>query len=185
MESINDKSPSYWDEAYEKVESYLHSLRIKNKRLLSRLVYLILEKAAKREKETPGVNPTVLAMEEAQKITSDWYKKVLNLKSNESDIPVRGRLAMLLADVPNKSLDCFLGDGPWSEEFVKTMQDSYISAGPDFQNSPLHHRALKLTQTGNVMAGTFNLVTKRPFFKFLAYWVVITLVFVFIFYITR
>jgi hypothetical protein len=37
-----------WNEAYSKVESYFHALRVRNKVLLGQLVALVLERAMKR-----------------------------------------------------------------------------------------------------------------------------------------
>ena len=176
---------SYWDDAYHKVENYLLALRIKNKRVLSGLVYRILERAAARLEKSPSKNPTTVAMEEAHEITAEWYRKVLGIEKNEHNIPVRGRLAMLLADVPNKWLKYFLVDGPWPDEFVKAMQDSFLLAGPDFQKSKMQRRNLDLTRPAIVIAETLKLIERRPVFRFLIYWILIVLLFVFVFYITR
>ena len=153
METIkNIPNECYWDDAYNKVEHYLLALRIKNRRVLSRLVYLILDKAADRLANEPKKNPTTLAMEEAHKITAAWLDKVLGKQNVDNKISVRGRLAMLLANVPDKWLQYFLEDGPWPNDFIIAMRESYVSAGPDFQKSRMLPRALKFTPAGSIMA---------------------------------
>jgi hypothetical protein len=188
METIKKKpfGSSSWDNAYDKVENYLTALRIKNKRVLSKLVYQILERANTRLEQTPDGDPAIFAMQEAHKVTSEWYKKVLGIDKNKVVAPPgRAHLAVLLADVPNKWLDYFLVDGPWPDEFVKAMKDSFVAAGPDFKKSTMHHRALELNQPGRMMAETFKLAGRLPLIKFIIYWVVIILLLVLIFYITR
>ena len=59
-------------------------------------------------------------------------------------LSTRGRLALLLADMPGKWQDQFLRPGPWPEEFVNAMRDTYLRAGPDFQLSKMAPRPLDL-----------------------------------------
>ena len=61
-----------WSEAYDRVEAYLCALRIQNRLLLSQLVAHILGRAAKRKKESK-LSPSVLAMEEANKLVENWF----------------------------------------------------------------------------------------------------------------
>ncbi len=186
METIKDKNNDLlWDDAYNKVDQYLLALRIKNRRVSSRLVYIILDRAANKLKNNPDKNPTTLAIEEAQRITTDWYDKVLGKDTESKRIPVQGRVAMLLADVPNKWLRYFLEDGPWPEDFIKIMRESYVTAGPDFQKSRMLPRALKFTSAGSVIAGTVRFLGKRPYMKWLIYWGLIAALFVSLFYYTR
>ena len=186
MEAIK-KIPDecYWDDAYDKVEHYLLALKIKNRRVLSKLVYLILDKAAKRLANEPHKNQTTVAMEEAHRITAEWLDRVLGKKNTSNKISVRGRLAMLLADVPDKWLEYFLEDGPWPEEFLKEMQEAYVYAGPDFQKARMLPRALKFTSTGSIIAETFKFLGKRPHLKWLVYWFIIAILFILLFYSTR
>ncbi len=65
------------------------------------------------------------------------------------------------------------------------MKDAFVSAGPDFKKSTMHHRALELTQSGLVVAETFKLAGKKPFVKYILYWLIIIVLSVLVFYITR
>lgn len=186
MEQLGESvDTEIWDDAYNKVEHYLLALQIKNRRILSKLVYLILEKAAARLEQSPESNPTILAMEETRKITTHWLASVLVEKFDEhAGIPTRGRLAMLLADVPNKWVRSFLADPPWPEEFISSMKKAYKMAGPDFQHSNMKHRALEFNPAGSILAETFRLVGRYPYFKWLIY-IIVALVFICIFLFTR
>jgi hypothetical protein len=187
MDTINNNllNTVEWDNAYAKVERYLISLQIQNKRIISKLVYLILEEASKKVKESPSLNPTTIAMQEAQNLTSRWCEKVLETKfTHGNGIPVSGRVAMLLADLPNKWLKYFLNDGPWPKDFTDSMKSSYLSAGPGFQKSKMKHRALELTPAGSILAETFKFVNKRPhLFGILI--IIIAALLVSLFYFTR
>ncbi|HJO95266.1 MAG TPA: hypothetical protein QF753_17850 [Victivallales bacterium] len=174
-----------WDEAYEKVERYLISLQIQNRRVISNLVYLILEKASHKVKDSPSLNPTTIAMQVAHKLTSEWCGKVLDTKfTSDYGIPVRGRLAMLLADLPNKWLKYFLNDDPLPKELRDSMKNIYLSAGPEFQKSRMKHRALELTPAGSILAETFKFVNKRPYLFWLLI-IIITALLISLFYFTR
>lgn len=174
-----------FDDAYTKVEHYLIALQIKNRRILSKLVYLILENTAKKHALHPEENITTLAMQEAHRLTSEWCEKILGIKFvHNTGIPARGRLAMLLSDMPNKWVKHFLSEGPLPQELVNSMRKAYLSSGPDFQIKRMTHRALELNPAGSILAETFKLVNKIPYGKLVIYLIIIAL-FICLFYLTR
>ena len=59
-------------------------------------------------------------------------------------LTTRGRLALLLADMPGRWQEQFLRPGPWPQEFVGAMRETYFRAGPDFQLSKMAPRSLDL-----------------------------------------
>ena len=59
-------------------------------------------------------------------------------------LTTRGRLALLLADMPGRWQEQFLRPGPWPQEFVSAMRETYFRAGPDFQLSKMAPRPLDL-----------------------------------------
>jgi hypothetical protein len=157
-----------WNQAYAKVESYLAALRLQNKFLMGQYVYRILDRASRRAGRESGAAPTELAMEEAVKVINDWVGQVLEIDVADTPhrIATQGRLAMLLADVPGKWQELFLTPGPWPEEFVKAMRESYLRAGPDFQISQMQPRPLDF---GPIH--TLTTLHKRPYLKMVVVWV--------------
>lgn len=133
-----------WNEAYTTVESYFHALRVRNKLLLGQLVALVLEKAGQRAADGAAGSLTELAMEEMDRVIGEWFAEVLQqCPENAADLlSTRGRLALLLADMPGKWQDQFLRAPPWPDEFVTAMRDAYLRAGPDFQTSKMTPRPL-------------------------------------------
>lgn len=135
-----------WNSAYVKVENYFHALRIRNKPLLGQLVLRVLERAQNRAPAEPNRSATQLAAEEMDRLVTEWFSEVLQTKSTKADqtLSTRGRLALLLADMPGKWQEQFLRPGPWPEEFVCAMRESFLQAGPDFQISKMMPRPFDL-----------------------------------------
>ena len=143
---IAGRSLDEWNAAYVKVENYFHALRIRNKPLLGQLVLRVLERAQRRAPSEPGRSATEIAAEEMDRIVTDWFAQVLQTSpiGSEQTLSTRGRLALLLADMPGKWQDQFLRPGPWPREFVESMRESFFRAGPDFQLSKMAPRPLDL-----------------------------------------
>jgi len=147
-----------WNAAYGKVESYFQALGMRNKLLLGQLVSRVLDRAIERAAAECNRAPMELAAEEMERVVAEWYSAVLNISSEETDplLSTRGRIALLLADMPGRWQDQFLKSSPWPEEFVRAMRDSYLRAGPDFQLSQMDPRPIDLgpiatlTSLGNI-----------------------------------
>ena len=143
---IAGRSLEEWNAAYVKVENYFHALRIRNKPLLGQLVLRVLERAQRRAPGELARSATELAAEEMDRLVTEWFAAVLQTSplNNDQMLSTRGRLALLLADMPGKWQDQFLRPGPWPEEFVESMRESFFRAGPDFQLSKMVPRPLDL-----------------------------------------
>jgi hypothetical protein len=134
-----------WNAAYVKVENYFHALRIRNKPLLGQLVLRVLERAQWRAPDEPDRSATQLAAEEMDHLVTEWFSEVLQTPPTKADqtLSTRGRLALLLADMPGKWQEQFLRPGPWPQEFVSAMRESFLQAGPDgaaaFRPGSHHH----------------------------------------------
>src|SRR5690242_14338194 len=102
-----------WNAAYGKVESYFHALRIRNKALLGQLVLRVLERAMHRAPKEPNLSATQLAAEEMDRVVTEWFSEVLQVPMADRTLSTRGRLALLLADMPGKWQEQFLRPGPW------------------------------------------------------------------------
>jgi len=171
-----------WNAAYAKVESYFHALRVRNKVLLGRLVIRVLKRAIRRAPQEPRRLATEIAAEEMDRIVTEWYAQVLQESPAGAYhlLSTRGRLALLLADMPGKWQDQFLRPGPWPEAFVKAMREAYLRAGPDFQLSQMAPRPLDL---GPIT--TITNLSRTPFGKMLFIWLLFVLVLVVIFVVTH
>ena len=171
-----------WNAAYAKVENYFHALRIRNKALLGQLVLRVLERAMKRAPTEPNRSATQIAAEEMDRTVTEWFAAVLQEPPTNADqmLSTRGRLAMLLADMPGKWQDQFLRPPPWPDEFVQAMRDAYLRAGPDFQLSQMAPRPLDL---GPIT--TLTNLGRVPYLKMSLAWTLFVLLLVAVFVLTH
>jgi len=171
-----------WNAAYEKVENYFHALRVRNKALLGRLVLRVLERAAHRAPVEPDRSATQLAAEEMDRIVIEWFAEVLQEPPANADqmLSTRGRLALLLADMPGRWQEQFLRPGPWPKEFISAMRETYLRAGPDFQLSKMTPRPFDL---GPIT--TLTNLGKLPYLKMVLAWTLFALLLVAIFIVTH
>jgi hypothetical protein len=171
-----------WNAAYAKVERYFHALRVRNKALLGQLVLRVLERAMRRAPAEPNRSATQLAAEEMDHLVIEWFADVLQSLPSEPDLMLstRGRLALLLADMPGKWQEQFLRPGPWPPEFVGAMRETFLRAGPDFQISKMTPRPLDF---GPLM--TLTNLSKMPYFRMIFVWTLFALLLVVVFVLTH
>jgi len=171
-----------WNDAYAKVENYFHALRIRNKVLLGDLVLRVLERAQRRAPAEPDRSATQIAAEEMERIVTEWFSEVLQSPPTKADnsLSTRGRLALLLADMPGRWQEQFLRPGPWPEEFTGAMREAFLRAGPDFQISKMTPRPLDL---GPIT--TLTNLGRFPYFRMALIWVLFALMLVVIFILTH
>ena len=176
------RSLEEWNAAYAKVESYFHALRVRNRVLLGRLVIHVLKRAMHRAPNEPERSAMHLAAEEMDRVVTEWFAEVLQEPPTDTDqmLSTRGRLALLLADMPGKWQDQFLRPGPWPEEFVSAMRKAYLQAGPDFQLAKMTPRPLHL---GPIT--TLSNITRLPFGKMIWVWVLFGLILIVVFVLTH
>jgi hypothetical protein len=179
---IAGRSLEEWNAAYVKVENYFHALRIRNKPLLGQLVLRVLERAQRRAPAEPLRSATELAAAEMDQLVTTWFAEVLQTSPTGTDqmLSTRGRLALLLADMPGKWQDQFLHPGPWPQEFVEAMRESFFRAGPDFQLSKMTPRPLDL---GPIT--TLTNLGKIPYVRIALVWLGYALLLIAIFWLTH
>ena len=170
-----------WNDAYSKVESYFHALRVRNKVLLGQIVAQVLERAMQRSAAEPQRSATELAVDEMDRLVNEWFAQVLQAPPAGAEmLSTRGRMALLLADMPGLWQDQFLKPGPWPEKFVVAMRDGYLRAGPNFQLAQMTPRPLDL--------GPIAVLThwsRLPLVKWSAAWLLFGLLLVLLFYVTH
>ncbi|MGH8023955.1 MAG: hypothetical protein ACRED1_10260 [Limisphaerales bacterium] len=176
------RSLDEWNAAYAKVENYFYALRVRNKTLLGQSVLRVLDRAMARAESEPDRSATELAVEGMERLVNEWFAEVLQIPPERRDrtLSTRGRLALLLADMPGKWQDQFLRPGPWPEEFVNVMREGYLRAGPEFQLSKMTPRPFDLGPLT-----TLTQLGRLPYIRMVLIWVVLALLFVLIFKLTH
>lgn len=159
---LSESELSEWEEAYGAVEAYLQALRIRNRLLVAELVRGILWRASARRELEPEKPARVLAMEETLMEVAEWTQDVLDVPLENRRLAARGRLALLLAGMPDKWQGVFLTPSPWPPEFVEAMQKSYLAAGPRFQNLTMLPKPLELNAIGSGAAQWWETMERQP-----------------------
>jgi hypothetical protein len=191
LESLSSFRPrtgtlEQWNAAYVRVEDYLRAHRIHNRLHQSRLIQRILERAAERHREHPALDPTTLAAEETEKLMDRWFGEILGDKERPHDrIAIDGRVALLLADGPQKWPYAFLDEEKVPPEFAHAMQDSSIQAGPDLAVSNMVPRPIDLGPISEAAGETLESFERYPILRTLVLWALFLGMLAFIFYATR
>jgi hypothetical protein len=171
-----------WNAAYTKVENYFHAMRVRNRVLLGQLVLRVLDRAMSRAPAEPNRSATQIAAEEMDHLVTEWFAEVLQSPATNADqtLSTRGRLALLLADMPGKWQEQFLRPGPWPEEFTTAMREAFLRAGPDFQLSKMTPRPLDL---GPIT--TLTSLGRMPYFRMILVWTLFALLLIALFWLTH
>ena len=151
-----------WEEAYAAVEAYFQALRLRNRLLVAELVRSILWRASERRTHEPDKAPRLLAMEEALSEVAEWTKAVLDAPLEHDRLAARGRLALLLAGMPDQWQGVFLTPPPWPAEFVDAMRRSYLAAGPRFADLKMVPQPLEFNAFGSGAAQWWETMDRRP-----------------------
>ncbi|MCW1886305.1 hypothetical protein OKA04_16325 [Luteolibacter flavescens] len=162
LRPLSESELSEWEEAYAAVEAYLQALRLRNRLLVAELVRAILWRASARGAKEPGTPARVLAMEETLTEIATWTQDVLEEPLEHRRLAARGRLALLLADMPGKWQGVFLTPQPWPPAFTEAMRKSYLAAGPQFAQLTMLPQPLELNVIGEGAARWWETMDRRP-----------------------
>ena len=174
-----------WEEAYATVEAYLLALRLRNRLLVAELVRSILWRASARRVDEPEKPARELAMEETLAELADWTQQVLDEPLENRRLAARGRLALLLAGMPDQWQGVFLTPAPWPDEFVEAMRKSYLAAGPRFAALTMIPKPLELNAFGSSAAQWWETMDRVPIVRFRTTALFLSLLAVTVWYFTR
>ena len=165
LRPLSETELGEWEEAYSAVEAYLLALRLRNRLLVAELVRAILWRASARRTHEPDKPARLLAMEEALGEIADWTQDVLDVPLENRRLSARGRLARLLAGMPDKWQGVFLTPAPWPPAFVEAMKKSYLAAGPSFATLTMVPQALEFNAIGSGAAQWWETMDRRPIIR--------------------
>lgn len=175
-----------WNDAYVRVEDYLRAHRIHNRLHSSRLILMILERAARRHAENPKLDPTALAAEEIEAEMDRWFAVVLDERDQPHErIAIEGRVALLLCDGPQKWPYAFLDEKKIPEDFAQAMRAGALAAGPNMAVSSMVPRPIDLGPIPEVAGETLETFERLPMLRTLFLWLLFTAALGGIFYATR
>jgi hypothetical protein len=162
LRPLTESELDEWEDAYAAVEAYLAALHIRNRLLVAELVRGILWRASERRANEPESTARKLAMEEMLSEIGVWTERVLDEPLVDRRLAARGRLALLLAGMPDRWQGVFLTPEPWPDEFVAAMRSSYLAAGPQFAELTMVPKPLELNVIGSGAAQWWETMDRRP-----------------------
>lgn len=138
-------SAAAWDQAHRRVWAYLAALGVRHDFLLHRLVQRQMEQV-KRCIEQGDVRPPVqIASEKIEEELAEWFRALLGIEdSDETEVSLQGRLALILAELPHRWHVLLLTEPPWPEEFVTAVRQSYLVAAPELCRGRMESPGLEL-----------------------------------------
>lgn len=156
-----------WNDAHERVESYLRAHRIVQPLALRELTQTIVTAAWRQAARFPGAAPVSLAMREADRCITDWFARVLT----QSPLParrlgVRGRLALALADTPGRWPEAFLAPVPPPPEMTAAMRAAFLRPGPAPQLFKMASREIPLGLPAWILALFWQTVNRSRLLRF-------------------
>ena len=164
-----------WNEAYVTVESYLLALGLRNRVLLSRLILQILDRAQARLQDDHSLKAPSVSMEETISIVADWFSRAADVKLPENRLAARGRLALLLADIPGRYQAYILAEPPLPPEVSAALQESYLRAEPLLQRRSMVPRPISLNPIMRQASAWWESLHRAPIVKGLVFLTILAL----------
>jgi hypothetical protein len=168
--------------AAEAVSKYLDALRVSDPVVRDRVTTRVLERVEERAKPVAAPSPT-LALQELDQLMTEWFADVFGEPQPTEDaarLSARGRLALLLADLPGRWQAQFLQPGPWPTEFISAMRESYLHTRPDDHLSDMQPEPIDLGPIA-----TLTRLSRLPYYRILLVWLAFALLLVVVFRLTH
>jgi len=165
--------------AVEAVANYLDALRVSDPTVRERVTAQVLERVA----ETNGDATAPLAMRELDRMVNDWFAEVIGEPQPIEDaaqLSARGRLALLLVDLPGRWQSQFLQPGPWPPDFVRAMRESFLHTRPNDHLADMQPEPIDLGPIA-----TLTRLSRLPYYRILLVWLAFALLLVVVFRLTH
>jgi len=145
MASINPppapfENQAAWNEAYERLVHFLNTFALGDSAQVSRLALHLLDQARQLHRNDTSRNPTVLIMEQAQKLVSSWLAtNLVEADRSPSEILARGYVALLLSRMFLVAPASFLAS-PLPEDLRQSLRQTLLITGPNLNISSMTPR---------------------------------------------
>lgn len=175
--AVNTVAPTTeeWNEAYVTVESYLLALGVRNRLLMSRLILQILDRAQARIEDDRTAKAPSVSMEETISLVADWFSKAADVQLPENRLAARGRLALLLADIPGRYQAYILSEPPLPPEVSSALKEGYLRAEPLLQRRAMVPRPISLNPIMRQASAWWESLHRAPIVKGLIFLAVLAL----------
>ena len=162
-----------WDDAFLRVESYLRAHQLDSRVLLNQLTTEILAAARALAAEHPHEAPVTLALQVAHARIGEWLVHALG-EGDWADerFRARGRLAILMAQVPEKCPERFLSHNELPAELRERLAAAALQPGPELRLTRMPSAPLEFPLTAAVQE-KWETFSSSVFFRSAASWIAI------------
>ncbi|NBD38322.1 MAG: hypothetical protein GVY10_07130 [Verrucomicrobia bacterium] len=167
MESLrlrldNPEMDNVLSRAYMRVEQYLCSLRIHNKRILNELTHAIVEDIRQKLLAGDTREPVEIAMDTIDQHVTEWYADLTGSDKDSSHTGVI-RLSLFRADLAKQWSRYFLRSGNIPGPFKEQMRERTLKAFPESRDKDaMQPELLDLGKIGKWAEDTWRLFGKWP-----------------------
>jgi hypothetical protein len=145
-----------WDEAFLRVESYLHAHHVESRVHLNELATEIIAEARARATTQPAVAPVAIAMQLTHERIGAWFARAAREIDWSSDRDrAHARLALVIANLPDRWANYFLSAQPVPPALTAAMATFQFQPGPElrFSNMPTAPLGFGFDESTNPQAG--------------------------------
>ena len=162
-----------WDEAFRRVESYLRAHGIESRVQLNALTSEIIAAAQEAAARGEGIEPVTAAMQAADDRIGGWFERILNTGAGRDDrFHARGRLALIMANVPGRWPQHFLAANEPPEELARAMSGAAVQAGPEVNFTNMAPQPIETARPSDVGSGPSSF-GRGPLLRAAVMWVAI------------
>ncbi len=182
MAPMNEPAPATgdvpaWNEAYDRLASYLRTFDLGDHAHVSELALNILQQAREKHRAEPARHPTTLVLDLAQKNLTDWLAANLEqADKSPSHVLPSGYIAILLSRAYRTAPKAFL-TGPLPEEMRQALRETLLVTGPDLNVSSMTPRHLDYGPMLQFARQTWHRLDVKEFFIAVAFWAAVYTVF--------
>jgi hypothetical protein len=125
-----------WDEAFLRVESYLRAYGLESAVLLNRVTSEIIAVARASAPEHAEQEPVTVALAVTQARIGEWISRAGRAVDwSDDQVRARGRLALIVTEMPARWADFFLSDQPAPVDLAAAMAEFHLLPGPELRLS--------------------------------------------------
>lgn len=162
-----------WDEAFLRVESYLRAHHIESRVLLNQRTTEILTAARALAAHHPKESPVTLAIQVAQARVGEWLVQALGGGDwTDERFRARGRLALVMADVPRRHPDHFLSDRELPTDTRTCLTAAQLQPGPELRLTSMPATPLEFP-IGEAVQEKWVTFSRSVFFQASTSWLVV------------
>ena len=125
-----------WDEAFLRVESYLRAHHLESRVLLNQIATEIIQDARNRALANSNEEPVVAAMHATHARIGSWFSRFGDSGDwSDERVRARGRLALVLEDLPGRRPNCFLSNEPVPADLTTALAAGVLKPAPELHLS--------------------------------------------------